>query len=269
MKKNSLFLGIALLVLGMSFAGCQKAEKNQCTVKGCGGEVYSNGLCPEHYVELNEKLNGMGVEREEDDFTPTPTVTPTSTPTPTPNPAMDYLEFYTNYTYEYVSVKSVKPGYPSEITIPQEVNGYPVTVIGYGAFEGCDDLLSITIPEGVTKIDDRAFGDCTNLTTVNLPDSLEKIGAWKEGTGAFDSCKSLKTIVIPAGVEAQIGTVFTGCSELKKIEIRGGKLSFGDPLFSLRGCLALEVISVPADFINLSDFDISKYWWSDKIVYRD
>ncbi|MFQ7550734.1 MAG: leucine-rich repeat protein [Blautia marasmi] len=33
--------------------------------------------------------------------------------------------------------------------------------IGSGAFTGCTNLTSVTIPEGVTTIDGMTFGNCT------------------------------------------------------------------------------------------------------------
>ena len=53
--------------------------------------------------------------------------------------------------------------------------------IGSSAFYGCSELTSITIPSGVTSIDDYAFEDCSGLTSITIPSSVTKIGqsAWE------------------------------------------------------------------------------------------
>ncbi len=51
-------------------------------------------------------------------------------------------------------------------------NGYYVNTIGEGAFENCDDITSIYIPEGVTVVKSRAFADCDSLTDVYVPSTL-------------------------------------------------------------------------------------------------
>ena len=50
------------------------------------------------------------------------------------------------------------------VVIPDTINGYPVTGVGQGAFEGAS-LISVTIPGAVTNIADNAFTQCPNLTT--------------------------------------------------------------------------------------------------------
>lgn len=74
-----------------------------------------------------------------------------------------------------------------------------------GAFSGCDRLLSVTIPEGVTAINKEAFFACKNLKNVRLPESLKTIG-WK----SFMGCSSLSEIVIPDGVTAIYSKAFDG-----------------------------------------------------------
>ncbi|MDD6405738.1 MAG: leucine-rich repeat protein, partial [Clostridiales bacterium] len=54
----------------------------------------------------------------------------------------------------------IEPYYEGEIVIPSEIEGMPVTGISDYAFNGCDGLTSITIPEGVTSIGDEAFSGC-------------------------------------------------------------------------------------------------------------
>ena len=46
------------------------------------------------------------------------------------------------------------------VTIPSTLGGKPVTAIGGGAFYGCSELTSVTIPEGVTEIGNLAFNGC-------------------------------------------------------------------------------------------------------------
>ena len=53
--------------------------------------------------------------------------------------------------------------YTGSIKIPETVNyndvTYNVTSIGWGAFSGCSDLTSISIPSSVTSISNEAFTD--------------------------------------------------------------------------------------------------------------
>ena len=71
-------------------------------------------------------------------------------------------------------------------TIPSDGS---VICIGEWAFNNITTLTDITIPEGITSIDDAAFMDCSELSNVSLPKSLTKIG-----DSAFHNCEKLNTI---------------------------------------------------------------------------
>ena len=75
-------------------------------------------------------------------------------------------------------------------------SGCDLLNIGAYAFEGCVGLTSISIPQGVYKIEKSAFSGCTALKSVTLPDSLQIIDRY-----AFGDCNALESITIPAGVE--------------------------------------------------------------------
>ena len=72
-----------------------------------------------------------------------------------------------------------------------------VTEIQSGAFSGCENLKTITLPEGLIKIHDKAFRDCLALDNIDLPDGIQYIGG-----EAFANCTNLKEIVIPDGINA-------------------------------------------------------------------
>ncbi len=57
------------------------------------------------------------------------------------------------------------------IEIPETVSSY----IEWGAFEGCDNLTDINIPQNVMKIEDMTFADCTS-ENIKLPEKLQEIG---------------------------------------------------------------------------------------------
>ena len=60
---------------------------------------------------------------------------------------------------------------------------YDVTAIGNDAFEYCDSLTSIDIPNSVTSIGGYAFRFCDGLTSVTIPNSVTSIGNY-----AFYNC---------------------------------------------------------------------------------
>ena len=50
-----------------------------------------------------------------------------------------------------------------------------VTRIGGGVFRGCSSLTSITIPDGVTSIGSVAFVNCVSLSSITIPNSMTRI----------------------------------------------------------------------------------------------
>lgn len=72
-------------------------------------------------------------------------------------------------------------GNRTEIEIPDEIDGLPVTRIDGYAFYNYSDLTKIIIPPRVNYIGNAAFSGCPNLTSISLPDSPIYIGR-----GAFD-----------------------------------------------------------------------------------
>lgn len=82
---------------------------------------------------------------------------------------------YNGFTYEDQGYGIVITGYKgskTELVIPEKIAGKKVVRIGCRAFENCIDLVSITIPEGVTTIDMYAFSYCKKLSSITLPENL-------------------------------------------------------------------------------------------------
>ncbi|MEE1302279.1 MAG: leucine-rich repeat domain-containing protein [Bacteroidales bacterium] len=68
-------------------------------------------------------------------------------------------------------------------TVSYNGTTYNVTSIGVSAFEYCNSLIDVTIPNSVTTIGNYAFKDCSSLTSVTIPNSVTSIGH-----GAFNTC---------------------------------------------------------------------------------
>ena len=74
------------------------------------------------------------------------------------------------------------------VDIPNIINGMKVTKIGAHIFIGKEELIKgVNIHKGIKEIGFRAFFGCEQIVTITLPESLEIIEP-----EAFSECKSLK-----------------------------------------------------------------------------
>lgn len=114
--------------------------------------------------------------------------------------------------------------------------GEGITKIDKGAFNGSKKLISINLPETLTTIENNAFTSCSSLKTVKLPKSIKNIerSAFNKsgieelellgtgiviGTGAFADCNNLKRVVLGDGVTVIKPGAFANCSSLTDLTI--------------------------------------------------
>ena len=148
----------------------------------------------------------------------------------------DYVWDPSLLSYEYAN-----PCYYGDITIPSTVvyggKTYTVTAISDLAFENCEWMTSIQLPETLTRIGAYAFKDCT-LSEIRIPESVIGIG-----TGAFMGCDGLTEITIPEGVTFISNQLFQDCENLTSVDIPDAVTSIGDEAFSY--CTVLSSIDLP------------------------
>ncbi len=90
--------------------------------------------------------------------------------------------------------------------------GPSVETIGNRAFGGCNNLVSVNLPNSVTTIGTGAFASCNKLQSISLPNSVTTIGS-----DAFIVCISLDSIIIPNSVTTIGARAFWCCHELKSL----------------------------------------------------
>ena len=153
-------------------------------------------------------------------------------------------------------------GKAAALAIPSKLNGYAVVEIGWGAFENCTSLTSVTVPDSVNYISGSgAFSGCTALTAINVSsgnstycsvngvvfskDKTElvcypvgKSGAYTIPSGvksignyAFENCTSLTSVTIPSSVTIIYDSAFEDCTSLTSITIPDSVTSIGSSAF--------------------------------------
>lgn len=156
--------------------------------------------------------------------------------------------YYTegNFTYSVYDGEATLTGCidaTGDIVIPETLGGYPVTRIGDQAFENCENLVSVKIPEGVTIINADVFYYCRNLISVIIPDTVKTIER-----GAFFYCEKLISITIPNGVTSIGSLAFYNCESLETIIIPDSITYIADRAFESSGITSI-VIPKSVDYI--------------------
>ena len=81
---------------------------------------------------------------------------------------------YRKITHDTIEITGINSS-NKKIVIPNKIDGFSVTHIGSGAFDG-NQLQTVEIPNSVTHIGDWAF-DGNQLQTVEIPNSVTHIGS--------------------------------------------------------------------------------------------
>lgn len=155
----------------------------------------------------------------------------------------------------------------TEVTIPSEYEGKPVTDIGSNAFRGRSDITDITIPDSVTHISQWAFSDCDGLTDITIPDSVTYIGR-----SAFEHCDGLVSVSLSDGLIGIDMNAFLLCPSLASITIPESVTEIGEGAFE--ACSGLTSITIPTGVtdIGVSAFYNTAYYkdesnWTDGMMY--
>ena len=156
------------------------------------------------------------------------------------------LMFALSVDGEYYIITSCNKSITGKLIIPSTYNGLPVTIIGNNAFENCDGLTSITIPDSVTSIGKKSFTWCKNLTTLNLGSNVTTIGA-----DAFWGCQYLKSVTIPDSVTNIGDSAFRQCTYLTSIIIGDNVTTIGHHAFY--ACSNLTSITIPQNVTSIGD----------------
>ena len=83
-------------------------------------------------------------------------------------------------------------GTDTVLLIPEYIDGYKVTRIGYEAFKKNKNIKTVYLPDTVTHLDHACFSECSNLYEIQLPASIEYIDTW-----VFNNTNITTDFIIP------------------------------------------------------------------------
>lgn len=141
-------------------------------------------------------------------------------------------------------------GNPTQLNIESSIssNGrnYTVTEIATWAFNKCNTLTEVTLPNTVDEIGYQAFFNCSNLTNVTIPEGVTKIGQ-----AAFYGCSQLTSITIPSTI-TDMDTAFSGNTALSQVTLTNGIPKISSHAFER--CTELREIKVPISVDEICPF---------------
>ncbi len=112
------------------------------------------------------------------------------------------------------------------------------TKIAEEAFNSCQTLQSVTLPEGLTALPESCFNACSSLQLVDLPQSLTTLGS-----NCFSGCTSLAYTLLPSQLTTIEASAFSECTALEAVDLPATVTKIGGNAF--RGCSKLEHLTIP------------------------
>lgn len=138
-------------------------------------------------------------------------------------PGGKYVRFFTEGVFS-----------KSDIVIPNEIDGQKVVGIRGDVFRNTS-IVNVILSENIDTIRGHAFEDCEKLESINLPEKLKYIGGY-----AFANCKNLNT-KLPQSVSYIGGYAFSHC-ENAQLEVSENIDSIGGYAFEY--CVNLRKVTL-------------------------
>ncbi len=130
-----------------------------------------------------------------------------------------------------------------ELTVPNSVDGHPVSGIGPEAFAGMEHLESLVLSEGIGEIGSSAFSACGKLKSIQFPRSLKTLGTGdaKRSRGVFD-CTAVEELDLPGGLQYIGVRAFLRCGNLRRVTMGAQVREIGREAFAF--CTSLTDLSL-------------------------
>ncbi|MCC8036798.1 MAG: leucine-rich repeat domain-containing protein [Bacteroidales bacterium] len=165
------------------------------------------------------------------------------------------IYYYLRYNQAWVD----SPGddgtpYAGDIVIPSQVTGtysgttstYEVVGVRASAFKDCTDLISVTLPEGLTSLGNYAFSGCTSLASVVIPSTVTSLGS-----SVFEKCSSLENVSLPEGLTSIPSYAFCQCTALSSIDIPSTVTNIGNLAFT--DDTSLASVTLPEGLVTMGN----------------
>jgi len=136
-------------------------------------------------------------------------------------------------------------GSDTDISIPPEINGMPVTSIANNVFINNTDVSQIHIPDSVTSLGESLFRGCSSLENVRLSNHITLIPMQ-----CFQGCENLVGIIIPSDVVRIEQQAFKQCSNMAYVTFASGLQHIGAWAFWY--CERLSDITLPESLGSIS-----------------
>ena len=150
-------------------------------------------------------------------------------------------------------------GEASDLTVPEALDGHPVTAIGSFCLAAPQTLQTVTLPgtitvlktdafmyctaiainlnSGLQTIEDTAFFGCDQLAEITIPATVQSIGE-----EAFENCESLLTVTLMDGVREIKTGAFDTCEALRDVTVPPSVHEIGENAFPIREGFTLRVV---------------------------
>ena len=210
-----------------SFSGCNDLTI-YCSV-GSYAETFANskGFKVVEYDFSNENIPNNDEINAEDDIT-------------------DFVYYIDDYSNTAHITKYT--GNDKSVIIPDKIYNKSVTSIENYAFQNCDSIKNVVMPDSITSIGEQAFSNCNSLESISISKNLTSISS-----DAFSNCINLTSVSIPDSVIEIYWAAFKNCTNLRSVNLSKSVRNIYDSAFE--DCPNIEEFVVDNENSSFASID--------------